>query len=124
MRHKRRGALSALVGVVAGAVLVPSAWAWTVTMTAEPALKRTHSWKIEKSVSQPSVTLATGESKTVTYSVTVGPAGAPVDSDWSVSGTMEMNDDANITVNSVVFKVIPEAPVNTPEILASTPACR
>ena len=120
MRQRpRTRRLVALAAFVVGVVAVPSAWAWTVTMDAQPALKRTHSWKIEKSVSQSSVTLKQGETATVSYSVTVGPAGAPVDSDWSVSGTMEMTDDPNITVNSVVFKVIPEAPVNTPEILAS-----
>ena len=110
--------LAALAAFVVAAVAVPSAWAWTVTMDANPALKRTYTWNIEKSVSQSSVTLKPGETATVTYSVKVS-ANAPVDSDWSVSGTMEMNDDPNITVNSVVFKIIPEAPVNTPEILAS-----
>ena len=114
MRQRpRTRRLVALAAFVAGVVAVPSAWAWTVTMDAQPALKRTHSWKIEKSVSQSSLTLKAGESATVTYSVTVSSA-APVDSDWSVSGKMEMTDDPNITVNSVVFKVIPEAPVNTP----------
>jgi hypothetical protein len=111
--------LITLAALVVGVVAVPSAWAWTVTMDANPALKRTHTWKIEKSVSQSSVTLKAGESATVNYSVTVGPAAAPVDSDWSVSGTMEMNDDPNITVDSVLFTVIPAAPVNTPAIAAS-----
>jgi hypothetical protein len=87
-------------------------------MDANPALKRTHTWGIEKSVSQSSLTLKAGETATVTYSVKVSSA-APVDSDWSVSGLMEMTNDPNMTVNSVVFKVIPEEPVNTPEILAS-----
>ena len=120
MRQKTgmRRRLVTLTALVVGVVAVPSAWAWTVTMDAQPALKRTHSWTIEKSVSQSSLTLKAGESATVTYSVKVSSA-APVDSDWSVSGKMEMTDDPNITVNSVVFKVIPEAPVNTPEILAS-----
>jgi hypothetical protein len=110
------------LATVALGVIVPSAWAWTVTLTAEPAFKRTHSWKIEKSASVSSLSLKKGESATVSYSVTVGPSGAPVDSDYSVSGVMEMTDDANITVNSVVFTVIPEAPVNTPAI-AATHSC-
>jgi hypothetical protein len=121
LRQRKRALFLALATVALG-VIVPSAWAWTVTMTAEPALKRTHSWKIEKSASVSSLTLKKGQSATVSYSVTVGPNGAPVDSDWSVNGTMEMTDDANITVNSVVFTVIPEAPVNTPAIPA-THAC-
>jgi hypothetical protein len=110
--------LVALAAAVLGVIAVPSAFAWTVTMDAKPALDRKHSWTIEKSVSQSAVTLKAGETATVSYSVKVSSA-APVDSNWSVSGTMEMNDDPNITVNSVVFKIIPEAPVNTPEILAS-----
>ena len=119
MRQRpRTRRLVALAALVAGVVAVPSAWAWTVTLDAQPALKRTHTWGIEKSVSQSSLTLKAGESATVTYSVKVSSA-APVDSDWSVSGKMTMTDDPNITVNSVVFKVIPEAPVNSPEILAS-----
>jgi hypothetical protein len=119
MRHtKTRKRLVALAALAVGLLAIPSAWAWTVTMDATPALKRTYGWTIEKSVSQSSLTLKAGESANVTYTVKVS-AGAPVDSDWSVSGLMEMTDDPNITVNSVVFRVIPEAPVNTPEILAS-----
>jgi hypothetical protein len=110
--------LVTLAALVVGVVAVPSAWAWTVKMDATPALKRTHTWGIEKSASQSSVTLKAGETANVTYSVTVTKTGT-TDSNWSVSGLMEMTDDPNITVNSVVFKVIPEAPVNTPEILAS-----
>jgi hypothetical protein len=115
--------LVVLCATVGTALLAASsASAWTVDMNAQPKLDRTHSWKIEKTVSKSSVTLKKGESTTVSYSVTVGPAGAPVDSNWSVSGTMEMNDDANITVNSVVFTIIPAAPVNTPAI-ATTQSC-
>ena len=117
MRQRKRALFLALA-TVALAAIVPSAWAWTVTMTAQPALKRTHSWKIEKSAGVSSLTLKKGQSATVSYSVTVSPAAAPVDSDFSVSGTMEMTEDANITVNSVVFKILPEV-ANSPEILAS-----
>jgi hypothetical protein len=116
--RQRKRALFLALATVALAVIVPSAWAWTVTMTAEPALKRTHSWKIEKSAGVSSLTLKKGESATVSYSVTVGPAAAPVDSDWSVSGTMEMTEDKDITVNSVAFSVIPEL-TSTPALPAS-----
>jgi hypothetical protein len=109
--------LVALAAAVLGVIAVPSAFGWTVTMDAKPALDRKHSWTIEKSVSQSTLSLKAGESATVTYSVKVSSA-APVDSNWSVSGLMEMSDDPNITVNSVVFKIIPEV-LNSPEILAS-----
>jgi hypothetical protein len=117
LRQRKRALFLALATVALG-VIVPSAWAWTVTMTAEPALKRTHSWKIEKSASVSSLTLKKGQSATVSYSVTVSPAAAPVDSDFSVSGTMEMTEDADITVNSVVFRVLPEVE-NSPAIPAT-----
>ena len=54
-------------------------------MTANPHLKRTYSWKIEKSVSQAAVTLAPGATADVTYTVVATPTGS-VDSDWGVSG--------------------------------------
>ena len=60
-------------------------------MTAQTSLKRTYSWKIEKSVSQAAVTLAAGETADVTYSVTVTPTGS-VDSDWAVSGHVTMQE--------------------------------
>ena len=50
--------------------------------------------------------------------MTVTPTGS-VDSDWSVSGIMEMSDDPDITIGSVVFKVIPSAGESYAEILAS-----
>lgn len=106
MRHKKKALLSALVTIAVGAI-IPSAWAWTVTMSAEPALKRTHSWKIEKTVSEPTLSLKQGESAMVNYTVTVSPAAAPVDSDWSVSGNMVMGEKAGINVESVVFTVRP-----------------
>jgi hypothetical protein len=100
--------LVALAAIVAGVVAVPSAWAWSVDLTANPALKRTHTWKIEKSVSQSAITLKAGESATVTYAVKVSEAAAPTDSDFSVSGTMTMTEDPNITVGSVIFRIEPE----------------
>ncbi|MGH2948837.1 MAG: hypothetical protein ACRDPC_21720, partial [Solirubrobacteraceae bacterium] len=98
--------------VLGAIVLAPAASAWTVTMNAQPELKRTHHWAIEKSVSQTAVTLAPGQTTDVTYSVTVSSTGA-TDSDWGVSGTMEMSEDPDITIGSVVFRILPE------EILAS-----
>lgn len=115
MRRRRRVAsLFALaVSVVVGTlVAAPSALAWTVTMDANPKFKRTYHWAIEKSVSEPTVTLGVGQTANVTYSVTVKSTGF-TDSDWSVSGQMDMSEDPDITIGSVVFKILPE------EILAS-----
>jgi hypothetical protein len=56
----------ALAAIAIGLVAVPAASAWTVTMTANSHLTRTHSWKIEKSVSQSEVTLAPGATADVT----------------------------------------------------------
>ena len=58
-------------------------------MTANPHLKRTYSWKIEKSVSQAAVTLAPGATADVTYTVVATPTGS-VDSDWGVTGHVTM----------------------------------
>jgi hypothetical protein len=104
-RTKRMLLLCATVGTALAAV--SSASAWTVDLTAQPSLKRTHSWKIEKSAGTTSLALKKGESATVSYSVTVGPAGAPVDGDWAVSGTMTMSEDPRITIGSVLFRIQP-----------------
>jgi hypothetical protein len=84
-----------------------SALAWSVTMTAEPKLKRTHSWQIEKSVSQSALTLKAGETADVTYTVTATPTGS-VDSDWSVSGSVLMTEDPNITVATLRVLIEPD----------------
>jgi hypothetical protein len=81
----------------AALVAVPSALAWTVTMTATPKLKRTHSWEIEKSVSQSAITLKAGETAEVMYSVTATKT-ASVDSDWGVDGTITMTKDPDVDV--------------------------
>lgn len=120
MKHAMK--LVALCATVGAALLTASvASAWTVDLTAQPSLKRTHSWKIEKSASTTAVTLKQGESTTVSYSVTVSPAAAPVDGDWAVSGTLEMSENEDITVGSVLFSVLP-ALVNSPAI-AATHSC-
>jgi hypothetical protein len=107
VRKRSRGQrLAALAAFAVAAIGVPSAWAWTVTMDANPSLTRTYTWNIEKSVSQSSLTLKAGESATVTYSVKMS-ANAPVDSNWAVSGTMEMSEDPDITIGSVMFDVLP-----------------
>jgi hypothetical protein len=56
-RRKRRLSVLLLAAVVLVATLAvaPAASAWTVTMNANPSLKRTYHWAIEKSVSQSSL---------------------------------------------------------------------
>jgi hypothetical protein len=118
---RKRNATRRLItfaALVVGVVAVPSAWAWTVTLDAKTSFTRTHTWDIDKSVSQSSVTLKPGETASVTYSVTVTKT-STTDSGFAVSGNMEMSEDPNITINSVVFKIIPPAPATSPEILAS-----
>ena len=101
------GLLVLLAAIVAALATSSSALAWTVEMTAVPKLKRTYAWKIEKSVSQPALTLKTGETADVTYSVTATPTGS-VDSDWSVSGRVTMSSDPVININTVEVFVLPE----------------
>ena len=90
MKRRKMTKLLVLCAVAGVALLVASsALAWTVTMTAQTSLKRTYSWKIEKTVSKSAVTLKAGETANVTYTVTATPTGS-VDSDWAVSGHVSM----------------------------------
>ena len=63
--RKRVSALVALaVGIVAALATTPSAFGWTVDMTAQTSLKRTYQWTIAKSVTPTTVTLDAGETAT------------------------------------------------------------
>ncbi|MGH3455968.1 MAG: hypothetical protein ACRDP2_16240 [Nocardioidaceae bacterium] len=84
-------------------------------MTAQPSLTRTHHWTIEKSVSQPTLTLAAGDSTSVTYSVTVTNTGS-TDSDWAVAGTVGFSSDPDITIGAIESFI-------TPGDIAGTIAC-
>ena len=87
MRDRKLVKLLVLCAAVGTALMVTSAaFAWTVTLTATPKLKRTYSWKIEKTVSKSAVTVKAGETAVVTYTVTATPTGS-VDSDFRVDGT-------------------------------------
>ena len=110
--------LLVLATVALGLVVVPTASAWTVTMTANPSFKRTYHWDIEKSVSQPTVTLGVGETATVTYSVTVTSTGF-TDSDWRVDGTVDITSDPDIQINSLI--VYGNAPDNLPASVTCVP---
>jgi hypothetical protein len=119
LERRKRGLsvlLLAAVAAVATLVVAPAASAWTVTMNANPSFKRTYHWDIEKSVSQSSVTLGEGETKEVTYSVTVTNTGF-TDSDWGVSGNVHMTSgDDDITVATLGVKI-------QPDDLAATVSC-
>ena len=116
MTHRKLRLLVLCAAVGTALLTTSSAFAWTVTQTAQPKLKRTFAWKIEKSVSQSAVMLKAGETADVTYTVTATPTGS-VDSDWGVSGLMTMTKDPKIGVASLWFKIIPET-TQSPEILA------
>jgi hypothetical protein len=92
--------LLVLAAVALGLVVVPTASAWTVSMTADASFKRTYHWTIEKSVSQSSLTLAPGQTANVTYHVTVSSTGF-TDSDWRVDGTVDITSDPDIQINSL-----------------------
>ncbi len=62
-----------------------------ITKTVETSLTRTYPWTIEKTVSPEEHHLFDGDSDSSTYQVTVT-KGAPVDSDWTVSGTITITN--------------------------------
>lgn len=121
MRRMRQLACLLTLGVSVGAALAvaPAASAWTVTMTAEPKLKRTYGWTIQKSVDRPAVTIEAGKTTDVTYTVTVGGTGS-VDSDWSVGGTVEMSEDPKIGIDWMRVTINPEGTLATLDCLPST----
>jgi len=65
-----------------------------VTKTADSAFTRTWNWSIDKSADQGELVLAKGESAVVTYSV--GVDATPADSDWAVTGTIDVHNPAPI----------------------------
>jgi hypothetical protein len=93
-------------GLVATLAVTPSALGWTVNITVQPELKRTHTWTIAKSVGSPTLTLKAGESATVEYSVTVTHTGS-TDSNWGVSGNATFSSDPSITIGGVTAFATP-----------------
>jgi hypothetical protein len=108
LRSRRK--IAALVALAAGLVATlataPSAFGWTVDITAQPKLKRTHHWTIAKSVDTPTLTLKQGETATVKYSVTVTNTGS-TDSDWAVAGTVTFSSDPDITIGGIESFITP-----------------
>jgi hypothetical protein len=120
MRLRRIACLLTLgTTMLTALALASTASAWTVSMTAQPKVKRTYGWSIQKSVDRPAVTLEAGKTTDVTYSVTVGGTGS-VDSDWSVAGTVEMGDDPNVAVQWVRVTINPEGTLATVDCLPYT----
>jgi hypothetical protein len=77
-------------------------YALEVTKDASTSFKRTYGWSIDKSADQSSLTLSTGQSFLVNYSVMVSVTGY-TDSDWAVSGNISVHNPAPMaaTLNSV-----------------------
>ena len=120
--RKRISALVALaVGIVAALATTPSAFAWTVGMTAQTSLKRTYQWTIAKTASVPTITVKAGETATVEYSVTVSTTGA-TDSDWAVGGNVTFSSDPSITLGGLqVFSTPPG--LNVPQNPGTVTSC-
>lgn len=83
----------------------PSGSHVTVTTGAHTALTRTHTWTIDKTVSSSALTLATGESSTVTYTVTVN--ASSTDSDHRVFDGILIDATAPVDVTAVSSSVSP-----------------
>lgn len=123
MRSKRRiGGLVALATIVTAALATtPSAFGWTVSMTAQPELTRTYEWAIAKSVTPSAVTLKPGETATVSYSVTVTNT-ASADSDWAVAGDVTFSSDPDITIGGLEVFATPPG-MNVPQTPGSVTSC-
>jgi uncharacterized repeat protein (TIGR01451 family) len=73
----------------------------TVSKTAEPKFNRTFTWAITKSVtSQQKVTVDGGKTINYTYAVTATKS-APIDSGWTVSGSIAVNNPGPATTATV-----------------------
>lgn len=73
-----------------------------VTKDASTSLDRTYHWSIDKSVNESSVTLSTGQTYLVNYTVVVDVTGT-TDDNWAVTGNIDVHNPAPIdaTLNSV-----------------------
>lgn len=120
--RKKIAALVALAaGLVATLATTPSAFGWTVNMTAQPSLTRTYHWTIEKSVGTPTVTLKAGETATVEYSVTVSTTGF-TDSNWAVAGDVSFSSDPTITIGGLSVFATPPG-VTVPQTPGTVTGC-
>jgi hypothetical protein len=85
------------------ASLTVNCYGLSVAKTVNTSLTRTYSWTILKSSTAPTaLTLNLGQTYVYPYTVTVNLAGAPVDSDWAVSGTITVTNNTPIAASGVV----------------------
>lgn len=84
------------------AFVTVNCYALSVSKTAATHLTRTTGWAVGKTADQSNLTLATGESFPVNYTVTINTTGT-TDSDWEVSGTIAVENPAPMaaTINGV-----------------------
>jgi uncharacterized repeat protein (TIGR01451 family) len=76
-----------------------------ISKTAEPKFNRTFTWTVQKVVTSPSkVTVAGGATATFTYSV-VATKSAPIDSGWTVSGAVTIQNPGPATPATVADAV-------------------
>jgi hypothetical protein len=123
VRHRKLAALLALSTTMVAALLAASsAFAWQVTMTANPKLKRSYTWTIDKTVSQSAVTLKAGETADVTYTVTATPS-AGVDSDWGVDGVVDIASDPLLDIASLQVYVTLDPSTDNRFGIPATIAC-
>ncbi len=94
-------------GQSASASVTVACYALQVAKTAQTSLTRTYDWTINKAGDQSSLTLATGESFDVNYTVTVNASYA--DSNWAAYGVISVFNPAPIaaTVDGVADLVSP-----------------
>ncbi len=85
-----------------------------VTKTANTSFTRTYSWTIDKTVDYPALTLSTGQSYIVNFSVKAD--SSYTDSDWAVNGSITIHNpnDQAVTVTSVTDSL---ATVTCPQTL-------
>ncbi|HLP79743.1 MAG TPA: hypothetical protein VK158_03865 [Acidobacteriota bacterium] len=82
-----------------------------VTKTADTSFTRTYGWELTKTVDDESVVLFEGQEQTVEYTVTA--TSTPVDTDWTVSGTITV---ANPSTASAMIASVED--IVSPDVVA------
>ncbi len=93
-RNASATAAATTAGPSATATVTVDCYNLAVTKTAATSLTRTHTWTVEKTADQSSLTLGVGDSTLVNYTVTV--ASTSADSAWAATGTITVNNPAPI----------------------------
>ncbi|NMM64037.1 hypothetical protein HBE96_15425 [Clostridium sp. P21] len=102
-------------GQSASATVTVNCYALQVSKDVNTALIRTYNWDITKTADKSNITLSTGQSLPVNYTVTVSETS--VDSGWAVSGNITVHNPAPIdaVINSITDIISPN--------IAATAAC-